>query len=183
MAAPHPVRCRGDNLIFDARGRLRLVDFGVSRRTRGGAASIGTANGAPVMRAPELHRGPHAANTPATDMWSAGLVIYELCNARGASPYSYYQGARQRVDDWERRVKAGLSPESVMPIDDGSAHPALLRAMRACLHAEAAERPTAAQVFDDLVLGGKGGRHTCQCARASPFSCPLSDRTPAWLGA
>lgn len=152
FCVPRTFACRFDNLMFDKRGRLRLVDFGVSRRVRGGVMSIGTANGAESTRAPELHREPHAANTRAADMWSAGLVLYELCNELGASPYCADAGGRP-VDDWLKRVKAGVTPESVLEVKDGTTHRTVVDVMRSCLQGDPKERPSATKAFNDLISG------------------------------
>ena len=144
---------RGDNLLFNAPGpgaRLQLIDYNCARVASGAALSLTVARGAQLWRAPELPRGDEEdgyANTPAADMWSAGLIIYELLTGglayyppRGAGGAA---GARERpVADWVDRVRAGRSPEEVLPLPGGSP-PALIGIVRACLQRDPSARITA----------------------------------------
>ena len=159
--------CRGDNLLFDAGGRLKLIDYNCARVASGATLSAGTANGATLYRAPELAvqqlAVPHLAipqltepgyceeargqytNTPAADMWSAGLIIYEMLT--GSLAYCPPRAAgvlnRDPVVDWATRVAEGRSPEEVAPLpDDAPAY--LVRIMQACLKARPEDRITAA---------------------------------------
>ena len=71
------------NLMINAHGELKVMDFGVARRsgetelTMAGSL-IGTAN----IMAPELVRGEAA--TPAADLFSLGCVLYEMLTGRPA---------------------------------------------------------------------------------------------------
>ena len=66
-----------DNVLLDARGRVRVADFGLAtaadleRLTR-----TGTLLGTPLYAAPELFRG-EGARSPAVDVWSLGVILYE----------------------------------------------------------------------------------------------------------
>jgi len=145
---------RGDNLLFNAPGpgaRLQLIDYNCARAASGATLSCTVARGAQLWRAPELPRGDEEdgyANTPAADMWSAGLIIFELLTG-GLAYYpprgvgGALAGARERpVSDWADRVRAGRSPEEVLPLPGGSP-PALVGIMRACLQRDPSARITA----------------------------------------
>lgn len=111
------VNDRSDNLLFDLDNRLKVIDFNCSRNSTGAIQSTGEPRGAQLFRAPEMLEG-HVTNTAATDMWSAGLVLYELSAA--VLPYCKgmdYDGAK----DWD--VKSGKSPEACVPLDEEDCHP------------------------------------------------------------
>jgi serine/threonine protein kinase len=67
-----------DNLLVDAKGRVRVADFGLAsaqgltRLTRSGAA-LGT----PHYMAPEQIQGLRDEIGPHTDVWALGVVLYE----------------------------------------------------------------------------------------------------------
>jgi serine/threonine-protein kinase len=65
------------NILLSSEGRVKVGDFGVARlaegSTEGTAASI---VGTPRYMAPEQGRG--RPTTPATDVYSAGVVLYEM---------------------------------------------------------------------------------------------------------
>jgi hypothetical protein len=72
-----------DNLLFNSRGVLKLTDFGLAgvlsapRSARSGA---GTVVGTPAYIAPERVTGETLA--PASDVYSAAVVLYELLAGR-----------------------------------------------------------------------------------------------------
>lgn len=73
------------NVLFDAEGRPRLVDFGLARDL--GSHSLtetGTAVGTPGYMGPESFRGEPAG--PASDVFSLGVVLHELVT--GERPFS-----------------------------------------------------------------------------------------------
>ena len=140
------ILCRGDNLLYDVPGpggRLRLIDYDCARVVSGAAVSYGPAQGAQLWRAPELPRGVEEgrhANTPAADMWSAGLILYELITGGLAYYPPRARGPRSApVDDWADRVKAGRSPEEVVSLPAG-APSALVGVMRACIQRDPSAR-------------------------------------------
>jgi eukaryotic-like serine/threonine-protein kinase len=69
------------NVLISARGRVKVGDFGVARLAEGstdGAAA--TVVGTPRYMAPEQARG--RPTTPATDVYGAGVVLYEMLAGR-----------------------------------------------------------------------------------------------------
>jgi hypothetical protein len=73
------------NVLISARGLVKLGDFGVARLAEGSTGDGGgTVAGTPRYMAPEQGRG--SPTTPATDIYSAGIVLYEML--AGAPPFT-----------------------------------------------------------------------------------------------
>jgi serine/threonine protein kinase len=69
------------NILLSHRGRVKVGDFGVARLAEGSSdAAAATIVGTPRYMAPEQARG--LATTPATDVYSAGVVLYEMLAGR-----------------------------------------------------------------------------------------------------
>jgi serine/threonine-protein kinase len=73
-----------ENVLTDTAGgqpMIRLTDFGVSRLSYGGSLTkLSTLIGTPEYMAPEV--AEHDTATPAADLYSAGIVLYELLAGR-----------------------------------------------------------------------------------------------------
>jgi len=68
-----------DNIVLDACGHLRIVDFGGCRalwRGEGWCETSGCAWGAPPYVAPEVHRRELYGKE--SDFWSVGVILYEM---------------------------------------------------------------------------------------------------------
>src|SRR5207244_1931564 len=70
---------------LDRRGEPVIMDFGLARRTRAGDARLtrsGQVLGTPAYMAPEQALGDTAAIGPACDVYSLGVILYELLTGR-----------------------------------------------------------------------------------------------------
>jgi serine/threonine protein kinase len=70
-----------DNLLVDRAGRVRLVDFGLASYTDPRLGFAPGVTGTFTYMAPETVRG---CSTPAADVYSLGLILYELFTGGGA---------------------------------------------------------------------------------------------------
>jgi len=118
-----------DNIMVDAYGVIKIVDFGLSALCelgeKGYDLELSSKRkrynkllemwGTPNMYSPELIAGGYG---PQTDMWSLGCVLYELLTGNQAFPI--YEGESE--EDLYRRINAAeydkdalssLSPEAV----------------------------------------------------------------------
>jgi hypothetical protein len=65
------------NVLLSAEGKVKVGDFGVARLAGGTSQALSaTVAGTPRYMAPEQARG--RATSPATDVYSAGVVLYEM---------------------------------------------------------------------------------------------------------
>ncbi len=69
------------NILLSTEGRVKVGDFGVARLAEGSTGGFGTSIvGTPRYMAPEQGRG--LPTTPATDIYSVGIVLYEMLAGR-----------------------------------------------------------------------------------------------------
>jgi hypothetical protein len=131
-----------ENILVSTRAEAKLCDFGsATRRVMAPTtqAEIAQAedeiqlNTTPQYRAPEMwdlySRVPVG---PASDVWALGCVLYKLCYYR--TPYD--DGSKMAICNADLKLPAGRSPNVVF-------HDLL----RATLHKDPAQRPTATQLL------------------------------------
>ena len=69
-----------DNLLFAADGAVKVTDFGLAKLFEGTTATTGAMLGTPAYVSPEQILGEQLG--PATDVYSLGIVLYELLTGR-----------------------------------------------------------------------------------------------------
>ena len=69
-----------ENLLYSTDGTLKLVGFGFAKTFDGAASLISAASGTPAYMAPERIQGLQLG--PATDLYSLGVMLYELLSGR-----------------------------------------------------------------------------------------------------
>jgi serine/threonine-protein kinase len=127
------------NVLVSFEGEVKLTDFGIARAMhRAGLSSPGTIKGKAAYMAPEQARGEGAVDARA-DVFSLGVVLWELCAGRRLF-------ARESDQATLEAVKAGepVSPPSAW---NEEVPPALDRAILAALAHEPARRTASAQAL------------------------------------
>jgi serine/threonine protein kinase/formylglycine-generating enzyme required for sulfatase activity len=107
------------NVLLTDSGEVKLLDFGlaeffdVDTSTKGGAAQ--TTAGTPRYMAPELFRGAPAS--PQSDLYSLGLVLYELCTGTppSRSQREMHRRAEQPVSTSQTPPERDKSPPLLLP--------------------------------------------------------------------
>ena len=130
------------NVMLDARGRVRLSDFGLAAIT-GDVESAELRAGTPAYMAPEQLDGRQV--TPRTDVYALGLVLYELFT--GTRPF-----VAGDIDEL-RRLQDASDPTKPSALVDGL-DPAIERAILSCLEGDPALRPHSARAVADALPGG-----------------------------
>ncbi len=128
-----------ENLLLDTAAgpaTLKVTDFGVARLSYGGSLTkLSSLIGTPEYMAPELADGDSA--DPAADVYSAGVVLYEMLSGRtpfaGGSPVAVL------------RRHADMAPPEVPGLPG-----ALWEQLSLMLAKEPADRPAAAEAADAL---------------------------------
>jgi tRNA A-37 threonylcarbamoyl transferase component Bud32 len=126
------------NIMLDGNGRIRITDFGLA-----GASGETVRAGTPAYMAPEQLAG--AEVTARSDVYSLGLVLYELFTGRRALE------GENLAELIAKREQGGITQPSDIVRD---LDPAIDRAIMRCLDPEAARRPPSALAVAAALPGG-----------------------------
>lgn len=122
---------KAQNILIDGRLRAKVADFGLSLKKQAKGA-IGT----PYWMAPELLRG-ESLNTTATDVYSFGVILYEVYSRRDP-----YEG-----EDYEHVLSLVADPNvNKRPPVPPSCPPEIVGLMNTCLASCPVMRPTFEQL-------------------------------------
>lgn len=129
------------NIMIDGRGRVRITDFGlaVTAGEHGGGGIAGT----PAYMAPEQLRS--GAATAQTDIFSLGLVLYEIFTGKRAADMTLPPDPARPGSDSSVRTPSSLV---------GEIDPAVERVILRCLERDPARRPQSAYAVYGALPGG-----------------------------
>jgi serine/threonine-protein kinase len=126
------------NIMLDGNGKIRITDFGLA-----GAAGETIRAGTPAYMAPEQLAG--AEVTPRSDIYSLGLVLYEMYTGRRALE------GRNVAELIAKREQAGITqPSAIVTSLDATIDRAIMR----CLLPDPAQRPASALAVAASLPGG-----------------------------
>jgi len=98
-----------DNILINSRGEAKLSDFGISKELDKTADLCNTFVGTMAYMSPERIEGQEKYSYP-SDVWSFGLVIYEMA----VGSYAYPQSAAQfEMLCWIRNNPAPTLPADI----------------------------------------------------------------------
>ncbi len=129
------------NVMVDGRGRARITDFGLA--VAAGEAVDGEISGTPAYMAPEQLAGKGASVR--SDVYSLGLVLYELYTGRKA-----FEGATFQELKRKHAEDSPASPSTITPGFD----PVVERVILRCLEKDPASRPSSAAQIAAALPGG-----------------------------
>ena len=146
------------NVIVDPEGVVKVTDFGIARAGASQMTEEGAIIGTAQYLSPEQARGAPVDQT--SDLYSTGIVLFELLDRRGA--VHGRQPGRDR-DEAPRGDAAGRRPSSAPDVP----HDLDLVVVRA-LAKEPADRYQSAAAMDaDLETVARGGRVAAETAEAA----------------
>lgn len=146
------------NVMLDARGHARLLDFGLATLADDPAGAALFA-GTPAYMAPELLAGQPA--TVRSDLYALGMVLYELFTGR--RPFEEGGSRRSQPPEPLSHLVRGLDP-------------AVERAILRCLAPEASERPRSASVVMAAMPGDP--LSAARAAGETPSPGTVAEATP-----
>ena len=130
------------NVMIDGKGQVRLTDFGLATLAAGvkpGDARAGT----PAYMAPEQLDGTEV--TTRSDVYSLGLVLYELFTGKTAFPADTLADMRRM-----QKESTPATPSSIVDIMD----PAVERAILRCIEVDPRQRPSGPLAVAAALPGG-----------------------------
>jgi serine/threonine-protein kinase len=128
------------NILLSPDGRVQVADFGIAQAAARSTVTVtGITLGSVLYFSPEQARGDTA--TPASDIYSLGLVMYELLTSQ--RPFSGDSPAAVAVARLSGSVPSPMAVRADTP-------PALDALVRWCLAADPAARPSAAELSTAL---------------------------------
>jgi eukaryotic-like serine/threonine-protein kinase len=160
------------NVLLSRRGEVKVGDLGIARLADAGTTTDGataTIVGTPRYMAPEQASGQPV--TPATDVYSAGIVLYEML--AGEPPF----GGESAVEIALRHVQ-----EPVPPLPAGTPG-SVARIVQRALAKDAADRyQTAAEMADELARA-RSSRGSASRGSASRGSASAGSASAGWASA
>jgi hypothetical protein len=132
------------NIMIDGRGNARIMDFGVAGLAAQLMAAGDITSGTPAYMAPEQLAGREVSKR--SDLYSLGLVLYELFTGRPAF-------SAQSLAEIRRVHESSTRPQSLSSIV-ADLDPAVERVIFRCLEPDPADRPPSALAVAAALPGG-----------------------------
>ena len=159
------------NLFLENSGRVRVLDFGMVRTAESELTKAGSSLGTLNYMAPEQIRGERC--TPATDVFSAGIVFFQL--ASGRHPFS----ARDRSLGQVVSAIVFEAPPKLSEVAPGAPEGLEFLLGRA-LEKDPARRPqSAADLKQAIALCRAAVQFAVPAPPAAPASAPTAAPAPA----
>mmetsp|Transcript_68743 Transcript_68743/g.109081 ORF Transcript_68743/g.109081 Transcript_68743/m.109081 type:complete len:338 (+) Transcript_68743:86-1099(+) len=139
------------NILVNHEGQVKLTDFGISKDLNCTVGVAATFVGTATYMSPERALGKEYSFQ--SDIWSAGMVIYELATGHYPFPTTAF------LELYECLC---VQPEP--RLDPGRFSPALCDFVERCLTREEARRPDATALLEHEFIAGIGSEHVAALA-------------------
>lgn len=156
-----------DNILLTAKGKVKLADFGVARAGHGAGTRAGAVVGTPAYLGPEQLSG-RLDITPAADIYSLGVVLFEMLEGKLPFPAGRAAGLVEMVQ--QRTTKPPRAPQRI-------ADQQVKDLVLACLSPDPNARPQRADDIHDLLGALDGPRPEDEVAHVVQVSRQVSQRT------
>jgi serine/threonine protein kinase len=143
---PANVFCQASDRHGGDRPRVKILDFGIAKMTSGGPGvqtQQGSLLGTPYYLAPERVMGGASQLTPATDVYSVGVILYEMLTGNVPFVADSFMGVLARHVHTEPLDPRQAAPERGIPDSIASTCMRLLAK-------QPGERPSAAELAVEL---------------------------------
>jgi hypothetical protein len=131
---------------------IKLGDFGISKLLSATNQARTAMMGTPGYMAPEVitagegARDKTSAYTTAADMYSFGMILYELMTLQ--APYSDVESEAEK----NKLILSGQLPMIPLYIEQDEEYAELIEVWRECVQVDASRRPTASQLLEQRVF-------------------------------
>ena len=181
---------KAENIFLTSDNRIKLGDFGISKLLPSTFACAITRIGTPYYLSPEI-----CMNRPyntASDMWSLGVCLYEMCMLSHPFDASSMEGLLKKIVRVPHRPVHSYYREELRQLCDElmqknpSKRPSIAAVLRVpCIHREISKWLTKKQIEQEFLfagissssaaIGGSGGE------LLSPVPTAVSDLSPSFL--
>lgn len=148
---------KSSNILIGDRFTPKICDFGLTHNTDGTAgATTSTGGGTQSYMCPEALNHTLSSIAPSVDIWSLGIVLYEM--VQGRHPFhDYLLPQLVSLLVWsEDKERHPIIPKEWY----GKQHSNFIEAIKACCHHDPEDRPSASQVMAILSQTGNGTQPT-----------------------
>jgi len=145
---------KGSNILVNDEGRVKLADFGASKKLANLKANLMTSltvRGTPYFMAPEVFEEKYSAKA---DIWGIGCVAYQMVTTRPpwkeggfTNPISLFNYIKKQ--EGPPQLQLDEAQEAHFNKEDPRSRNLLDSLLRRCFHQDASQRPTAIELQSD----------------------------------
>ena len=177
---------KAENIFLTSDNRIKLGDFGISKLLPSTFACAITRIGTPYYLSPEI-----CMNRPyntASDMWSLGVCLYEMCMLSHPFDASSMEGLLKKIVRVPHRPVHSYYREELRQLCDElmqknpSKRPSIAAVLRVpCMHREISKWLTKKQIEQEFLFAGMAASSAVGGELLSPGSAGGADLSPSFV--